>query len=190
MAKRKLTGKRVLITGASSGIGWQIARQLGTQNAKLVVTARRRERLDELCEWVQNNGGECQAVSGDITDPEHRRQLLEACQSEYGGLDILVNNAGTTAMGPFAEASEDRLRTIFEVNFFSLTELTRLALPYLKRGDDPLLVNMSSVLGHRAVPLKVEYCASKFAVHGFSDALAGGMGRRGGASTVGQPQHN
>ena len=100
-----------------------------------------------------------------------RRQLLETCQREFGGLDLLINNAGTTAMGPFAEAGPERLRQIFEVNFFALAEMTRESIPLLKAGGKPMIVNISSVLGHRAAPLKTEYCASKFAVHGFSDAI-------------------
>ena len=74
-------------------------------------------------------------------------------------------------MGNFESADPQRLRQIFEVNFFSVAQLTRTALPFLAQGDDPMIVNIGSVLGHRAVPLKSEYCASKFAVHGFSDAL-------------------
>jgi short-subunit dehydrogenase len=86
-------------------------------------------------------------------------------------MDILVNNAGIGAMGRFDQATPERMRQIFEVNFFALAELIRLSLPLLKRGNDPVIVNISSVLGHRGAPLKSEYCASKFAVHGFSDSI-------------------
>ncbi len=171
MARRQLNGKRALVTGASSGIGWHVAMQLAAEGVDLVVTARREERLIELASAIESAGGKCHLVTGDITDPAHREALIEVCQQRMGGLDVLINNAGTTAMGPFMEASPERLRHIFEVNFFAVTELTRLALPLLERGETPLIVNISSVLGHRAAPLKVEYCASKFAVHGFSDAL-------------------
>ena len=82
-------------------------------------------------------------------------------------------------MGPFADASPSRLRDIFEVNFFALAEMTRAAIPYLVQGSKPMIVNVSSVLGHRAAPLKVEYCASKFAVHGFSDAIRAELVRQG-----------
>ena len=92
-----------------------------------------------------------------------------ACRLE--GLDLLVNNAGVGAIGYFADASPQRLRQIMEVNFFAPVELTRAALPLLLAGRRPMIVNVSSVLGHRAVPKKSEYCASKFALHGFSDAL-------------------
>ena len=74
-------------------------------------------------------------------------------------------------MGRFDESAESRLRKVFEVNFFAIAEMIRVSLPRLKQGHSPLIVNMSSVLAHRATPLKSEYCASKFALHGFSDAL-------------------
>ena len=97
----------------------------------------------------------------------------------FGGLDILVNNAGIGALGPFSEATPDRLRRVMEVNFFAPAELTRVAVPVLEQGRQPLVVNISSVLGHRAVPMKSEYCASKFAMHGLSDAIRAEWDRRG-----------
>src|SRR5204862_2812974 len=90
---------------------------------------------------------------------------------EFGGLDALVNNAGIGALGRFDHAYEARLRQVMEVNFFAPAEFIREALPLLKAANRPIIVNIGSVLGHRAVPEKSEYCASKFALHGFSDAL-------------------
>ena len=89
----------------------------------------------------------------------------------YGGLDLLVNNAGIGAQGRFAEADPARLRQIMEVNFFAPAEMTRAALPLLKQGRRPMIVNIGSILGHRGIPGTSEYCASKFAVQGFSESL-------------------
>lgn len=171
MAHRNIPGRRAIITGASSGIGRAIASQLYRQGAEIIVTARREERLTELIDEIRIPGQGAIAVAGDVTDAELRKHLLRTAEQEFGGLDILVNNAGIGAVGPFAEADEGRLRTIMEVNFFAPLELTRLAIPALREGERPIIVNVGSVLGHFAMPDKSEYCASKFAMHGFSDAL-------------------
>lgn len=168
---RNLTDKRVIITGASSGIGRELARQLAAEGCQLIVNARRKERLDDLASEIAASGSSCVVVEGDVTDEAVRGRLLDECQDRFGGLDILINNAGIGAMGRFDEATPERLREIFEVNFFAVAEMIRESLPLLKTGNEPMIVNLSSVLGHRGVPLKSEYCASKFAIHGFSDAI-------------------
>jgi len=171
MARRKIEGLRTIVTGASSGIGREIAIELARQRAKLIVTARRAERLEEVLAELRTLHADAVSVVGDIVDAATRRELVEAADREFGGLDALVNNAGIGAIGPFINADEDRLRRVMEVNFFAPVELIRLALPLLRGGNQPIIANVSSVLGHRAVPNKSEYCASKFAMHGFSDAL-------------------
>jgi short-subunit dehydrogenase len=162
---------RTILTGASSGIGLALARLLAKRGARLVLSARREQRLAKLVEELKQAGGEAIVVAGDITADEVRRQLIETAKEQFGGLDCLINNAGMGGIGNFMDNDEARLRRIMEVNFFAPLELTRLAVPELKRGSKPILVNVASVLGHRAVPKKSEYCASKFALHGFSDSL-------------------
>jgi short-subunit dehydrogenase len=173
VARRQLAGKRILLTGASSGIGWALAIELARRGARLLLTARREERLRQLVEEIDRSNAEVvpEILAGDITEPGVQRELAHAAEVQLGGLDGLINCAGVGAVGRFDAATPDRLREIFEVNFFSAVELTRVALPLLKLGNQPIIVNIGSVLGHRAVPLKSEYCASKFAMHGWSDAL-------------------
>jgi len=171
MARREIEGLRTIVTGASSGIGREFAIELAKQGAKLIVTARRAERLEEVLDELRTLGADAVSVVGDIVDAATLAALIEAAAREFGGLDALVNNAGIGAIGPFANADEDRLRRVMEVNFFAPVELIRLAMPLLRRGNRPIIANVSSVLGHRAVANKSEYCASKFAMHGFSDAL-------------------
>lgn len=173
MARRNMAGRRVLVTGASSGIGAALARALVADGAIVTLTARRKDRLDALF-YELNTAGSAEvvfALAGDITDAEHRAALIPFAIEKMGGLDTLINNAGTGAIGSFLEADESRLRKIMEVNFFAATELIRSAAPALQASDDPVIVNVGSVLGHRAMPGKSEYCASKFALHGFTDAL-------------------
>lgn len=179
MAKRTIANRRVIVTGASSGIGRETAAQLAAAGAKVVATARREDRLKELAARVRAAGGQIETVAGDITDDAVRRRVIDAAVSAYGGLDILVNNAGVGAMGLFEDADPQRVRRVMEVNFFALVEMTRLALPHLMQGEKPMIVNVGSILGHRGVPHSSEYSASKFAVHGFSEALRTELARHG-----------
>jgi short-subunit dehydrogenase len=165
------SGARVLVTGASGGLGAALAQELAAAGARLALAARSAERLEELARGLKARGGEALAVPADITAADQRRHLIDAAVAAFGGLDVLVNNAGIGATGAFADASEERLRRIFEVNFFAAAELTRRALPHLARGRDPMIVNISSVIGRCGYPGSSEYCASKFALSGWSDAL-------------------
>ena len=172
MAKRQINGARAIVTGASSGIGKAIAEELARQGARLVLVARREARLRELCEQIQTKfDTDCVYTAGDIQDSAVRDAALQEAQHTLGGLDILVNNAGIGALGRFEQANSDRLRQIMEVNFFATAEMIRAALPLLKQGRRPIVVNVGSILGHRGIPLSSEYCASKFAVHGLSESL-------------------
>lgn len=177
--RRNIEGARVLVTGASSGIGREIALQLARSGARLIVTARREDRLQDLADEIVSFGGEAYPAPGDITDPLHRRRVLDLAQEKFTAIDILVNNAGIGAIGPLMKAKEDRLRRIMEVNFFAPVETIRQAYPLLKEARRPIIVNISSVLGHRAVPKKSEYCASKFALHGMSDSLRAELSEEG-----------
>jgi short-subunit dehydrogenase len=148
-----------------------LAKRLAAQGGRLLLNARRGDRLDALVAELRATDAWAYPVAGDVTDPAVRRQLIEAIHKHLGGLDCLINNAGMGGIGNFAENDEARLRRIMEVNFFAPLELTRLCIPELRKGMKPIIVNVASVLGHRAVPKKSEYCASKFALHGFSDSL-------------------
>ncbi|MBM3963898.1 MAG: SDR family NAD(P)-dependent oxidoreductase [Planctomycetes bacterium] len=166
---------RVIVTGASSGIGYQLALQLARSGSRVLVTARRKERLDQLIAeslvGADHTTGQIHALPGNLTDPAHRAAIADWCYREWGGIDTLVNNAGAGAIGPFADASADRLRRVMEIDFFAPVELTRICLPLLLNGISPAVLNIGSVLGHRAVPDKSEYCAAKFAMRGWSESI-------------------
>lgn len=172
---RPLKDMRVLITGASSGIGWHLALELIRSGAVVLATARRRERLEELAQVVDetsaDDSGRLEILAGDLTSPDTRQQLLDQVTRSWNGLDILINNAGAGAVGRFGDASPERLREVMEIDFFAPVELSRLALPLLQRGRKPAILLIGSVLGHRAVPGKSEYCAAKFALRGWGEAI-------------------
>jgi short-subunit dehydrogenase len=171
MARRKLAGLRILITGASQGIGRALAVAAAQRGAKVLASARSAELLAELAGEVRTTGGVLEAVVADVTSPTDRQRMVETARNAFGGIDVLINNAGVGATGHFVEAGPERLRTMMEVNFFGLTETTRAFLPQLLKGTTPAIVNISSVAGKRALPARSEYSASKYAVQGFSEAL-------------------
>src|SRR5262245_40838375 len=146
MPYRNLTGRRALITGASSGIGRALAIELARHGVDLVLIARREDRLAEVETEIRELGRQAVAVAGDVTDPAMRRRAVDEARDELGGLDILVNNAGVAAHGRFSDADPGRLRPIMEVNFFAAAELIREAVPLLKAGRQPVTVNIGSIL--------------------------------------------
>lgn len=170
--KRDLKGKRILVTGASSGIGFELVIALLRQGAKIFATARRAHRLEDLRDSVDSEDRKnLRIIPGDLNDEKFRAQLIDCCRTEFDGLDGLVNNAGAGAIGLFVDASPDRLRQVMEIDFFSAVELTRLALPLISQGSLPFIAVVGSVLGHRGVSRKSEYCAAKFAIRGWSESL-------------------
>lgn len=177
MSRRKLDGLRALVTGASSGIGRAIAIELARKGVDLVLVARRAAPLSELALEIEKLGRRAISIVGDVTDPAIRKEALSAALEQLGGLDLLVNNAGVSAHGRFADGNAETLRRILEVNFFAPLELTREAIPLLRAGRTPMVVNVSSILGRRGIPLNSEYCASKFALTGFSESLRAELGK-------------
>ena len=170
MVRRTLVNARVIVTGATSGIGRSLVVRLVREGARVVAIGRRADRLQQLVSEVAEPD-RLTTLAVDVTECDACSRALALAQSAYGGLDILVNNAGLGGIGLFSESSPARVRDVKEVNFFAPVEWIRQSLPILRQGTKPLIVNVGSVLGHRAVPRKSEYCASKFALHGFSDAL-------------------
>ena len=179
MARRKLAGLRVLVTGASQGIGRALVVEAAKRGAKVLAAARSQPLLDELTAEVRKANGVVETVAADVTKPEDRQAMVDAAVRHFGGLDVLVNNAGIGATGHFMDSDPEVLRKIFETNFFGLTETTRVFLPLLKRGVTPAIVNISSVVGKRALPARSLYSASKFAVAGFSESIRAELAKDG-----------
>jgi short-subunit dehydrogenase len=177
--RRKLTGLRIVITGASQGIGRALAEAAARRGARVLAAARSDALLAELAQKVRASGGTIETVHADITRKEDREAMAGAVLRHFGDVDVLVNNAGIGATGHFAEVSPERLRTIMEVNFFALVETTRQFLPLLRLGQTPAIVNISSVAGKRGIPARSEYSASKFAVQGVSEALRAALAIQG-----------
>ncbi|ADV62011.1 short-chain dehydrogenase/reductase SDR [Isosphaera pallida ATCC 43644] len=178
---RGWSSRRVLITGASSGIGRALALELAPLGCRLILTGRCATRLaetrDRLQETRSQRGGatawpEPVLVAADLTIAEDRARLIEIVAQEFAhGLDLLIHSAGRGAVGHFETHDPTILRMLMEINFFAVTELARLALPLLKRGQDPRMAVIGSIAARRGLPARSEYSASKFALAGWVEAI-------------------
>ena len=159
------SGRSVLVTGASSGIGLATAHQLLDRGWRVFAAARRQEAMDAL----KRRGAEVLPL--DLADAGSRQQLADAIHAEVGALHALVNNAGFGDVGPVETMGLDRARAMFEVNVFGLVGLTQLVLPPMRERRRGRIVNLSSIAGRFVTPGAGWYGASKHALEGISDAL-------------------
>ncbi len=184
MKKDAFRGQVVIVTGASSGIGRALAIQLAGQGAKVVLAARRAERLEQAAVECRALGGEALVVPTDVSDESQCKALVEKTIAEFGRLDMLINNAGLAVSALFDEFPDLHLfRHTIEVNFYGAVYCTYYALPYLKQTKGRI-VAMSSMGGKAAIPYNTPYIASKYAMHGFYDALRMDLAQRGVSITV------
>ena len=173
-----------LITGATGGFGRAIAEAVLARGDVAVLAAR---APGELAALVARYPQCAVAVTLDFADPAGLRAIVAQSQTRFGGLDVLVNNAGYGLVGAIEETEPDEYRPLFEANLFGMIELTRAALPVLRRSAKPRIVNLSSVGGIVATAGFGSYNASKFAVEGFSEALALEVGAMGIAVIIVEP---
>lgn len=177
---RNLKGSRILVTGASRGIGRRVALLLAAKGAALALTARTLDELEETGRLVRGLGAVAVCIPADLTNPDDRARLVDRAAAELGGLDILINNAGVASFGEFADSSERVLRTLMEINFFAPIEMIRLCLPHLaKSNNEPAVLNVASICARRGIPSYPEHCASKHAVAGMTECFRGEFARFG-----------
>jgi NAD(P)-dependent dehydrogenase (short-subunit alcohol dehydrogenase family) len=157
-----------LITGCSSGFGREIALCALQRGARVAVTARRKDSIEDICAQFPERA---LAVTLDITDPLQRAAALNATLNQFGQLDILVNNAGYGYVAAIEEGDEDDFRAMFETNFFATLAMTRLVLPHFRERGQGRILNNSSQAGLMANPGTGYYSASKHALEGVMEAL-------------------
>ena len=168
---RDLRGWRVLLTGASQGIGEALALELAKSGARLALTARSEDKLDAVVQAVRISGGEAHPFPADLTHEEERKSMLACASQTLGGLDGIINNAGLGSWNHFADGTEEGFREMMEINFFAPAELMRDAIPLLMKGYKPAIMNVSSRCGRCALPSWTEYSASKAALVGLTESL-------------------
>lgn len=162
----------MIITGASSGIGAATARLFGGKGYRLVLAARRLERLKELEGQIKAQGGEAFSVETDVSALKSLNSLVDKTLKQYGQIDILFNNAGFGRTKWLEEMDPEKdIALQIQVNLIGLIQLTRQVLPHMMERRSGHIINMGSLGGWVATPTYTVYAASKFAVRGFSDAL-------------------
>ncbi|HEX8067650.1 MAG TPA: SDR family NAD(P)-dependent oxidoreductase [Thermoleophilaceae bacterium] len=166
-----LDGRRIAITGASSGIGEAAAELLASEGAAVALGARREDRLAEVVARIESAGGRAVALPADIADESSAHEFVRGAHEQLGGLDGLVNNAGVMLLGPIEGADTDDWRRMVEVNCLGLLYCTQAALPLMRDGGGGDVVNISSVAGRVANPGSGVYNLTKWGVVGFSEAL-------------------
>lgn len=171
MPTQPLEGKVAAVTGASSGIGEATALALAGAGAAVALAARREDRVAELAQRIESDGGRGLAVPTDVTEEDAARAFLERTHAELGGLDILVNNAGLMLLGAVEDADTEEWRRMIDVNLLGLLYCTHAALPLMRAGGGGHIVNVSSVAGRIASAGSAVYNLTKWGVGAFSEGL-------------------
>jgi short-subunit dehydrogenase len=167
----QLEGAIVVVTGASAGIGRATALELARSGAHVVAAARREDRLKELAEEIDGQGGRALPVACDVADRTHVDKLKDAVTSEFGRCDALVNNAGVPGGGPFDQMSIEDIERVTRINYLGVLYCTKAFLPMMLERGRGHIVNVASLAGRYAVPGATVYTATKHAVIAFSEAL-------------------
>lgn len=169
--EKMLNGKVAVITGASQGLGESVARLLAEHGASVVLTARRKEKLDDVVQSIKENGGTALAVAGNVTSLEDCKHIFEETVREFGQVDILVNNAGMSNMYFIDNTTEEEWNKVIALNQTALFYFCREALKYMKPQGSGNIINISSVNALRPVA-GFAYSVSKYAVVGITKSIA------------------
>jgi short-subunit dehydrogenase len=161
----------VLVTGSSRGLGLVLARQLAGEGARLIICSREVEELQGAQHDLEARGAEVLAVPCNLADHEDTHNLLAQAMERYGHIDVLINNAGTISVGPIEHVTMQDYRHAMDTNFWSAVNIAYHVVPHMQERRSGRIVNVSSIGGKMAVPHLIPYCASKFALVGWSRGL-------------------
>lgn len=167
-----LNGKVVVITGASSGIGRALAMAFAQRGARVVLVARRTEKLEVVQREIEPYADSVLVIPADITDSAKQAEIVQQTKATFGRIDILVNNAGVTGGGLFQDYTPEKIDQILAVNLVAAVQFTRQVLPTMLAQREGYIVNVGSGFGRAPTPGFTPYVASKFGLSGFSDALS------------------
>lgn len=167
----ELNNKIVAITGASSGIGEATARLLAAKGARVLLGARRTDRLATVVAEIRAAGGEAHFTSLDVTSLNEMERFIAEAQQHFGGLDVLINNAGVMPLSPLSARKVDEWDRMIDVNIRGVLYGIAAAQPVMEQQQHGHIINISSIGGLSVSPTAAVYCATKFAVRALSDGL-------------------
>lgn len=162
----KLDNKVVIVTGGGRGIGKGIAVKLAKEGAKVIVTSRTEEEINEVANEIKGIAIKC-----DVSKEAEVKNVINEIIKRFGRIDILVNNAGVGCWGNVVDTKIEEFDEVMNVNVRGVFLFTRFVLPHMIKNKDGFIINIASIAGKRGSPGLASYCASKFAVVGFSEAL-------------------
>jgi NADP-dependent 3-hydroxy acid dehydrogenase YdfG len=163
--------KTILVTGASGGIGEGIARELAAHGAKVLLGARRRDRVEAISADIREAGGTAEAHVLDVTDRTSMADFAQAALDRWGRIDVLVNNAGVMPLSPLSAGKQDEWERMVDVNIKGVLWGIGAVLPIMERQGSGQIINIGSIGALHVVPTAAVYCATKFAVRAISDGL-------------------
>ena len=162
--------KVAIITGSSRGIGKATAIALSKQGANIILNGRNEENLSKVKKYIESNGGRATFYSGDISNPEQAKNLVDKALEAYGKLDILINNAGVSMRGNFGDLKPEVYKSVFDINVLGTVNTSIYALPHIKESNGSI-VFVSSVAGIRGLPETSAYCSSKMALRAIAESI-------------------
>ena len=169
---RNIEGKVVVITGGSSGLGEKTARHLASKGAKVVIGARRKEKLEAIANDIRNEGGSVKVVPTDVTKREEVQNLIDESVKEFGKIDVLVNNAGLMAIAPLSETKVEEWDKMIDINIKGVLYGIASALPVFQKQKSGHFINLSSVAGLKVFsPGGTVYSGTKYAVRAITEGL-------------------
>lgn len=177
--KKFYSGRTVLVTGASTGIGRCVALDFAREGADLALAARSVDKLEALAEQIRGLGQKAEVFPADLSRSGAAVKLVDSVLARCGKVDILVNNAGIGYVDMVVDVNLDKARELMEINFWSVVAATQRVLPHMLKRGSGQIINISSIAGKRAFPMSSMYNASKFALEAFTESLRGEVYRSG-----------
>lgn len=168
---KNIENKVVVITGASSGLGEEMARDLASKGAKVVLGARRAEKLETIAGEIKSAGGDAAYFATDVTSESDVSALVQTAIDTFGRIDVMINNAGLMSLAPMSSLKVEEWDRMIDINIKGVLYGVAAALPHFEKQESGHFINISSVAGIKVFPAAAVYCGTKYAVRAISEGI-------------------